>query len=50
VGIPPLYAVALLAGATRMPVLGFALTVLVGRVARFVLVATGSLGLQHWLF
>ena len=50
VGIPPLYAVALLAGATRMPVLGFALTVLVGRVARFVLVATGSVGLQHWLF
>ena len=49
-GIPPLYAVALLAGATRMPVLGFALTVLVGRVARFVLVATGSLGLHHWLF
>ena len=49
-GIPPLYAVALLAGATRMPVVGFALTVLVGRVARFVLVATGSLGLQHWLF
>jgi membrane protein YqaA with SNARE-associated domain len=49
-GLPPLYAVALLAGATRMPVLGFALTVLVGRVARFVLVATGSLGLSHWLF
>jgi membrane protein YqaA with SNARE-associated domain len=49
-GIPPLYAVALLAGATRMPVLGFALTVLVGRVARFVLVATGSLGLHDWLF
>lgn len=50
VGVPPLYAVALLAGATRMPVHGFALTVLVGRVARFVLVATGSVGLQHWLF
>ena len=33
-----------------MPVLGFALTVLVGRVTRFVLVATGSVGLQHWLF
>jgi membrane protein YqaA with SNARE-associated domain len=49
-GLPPLYAVALLAGATRMPVLGFALTVLVGRVARFVLVATGSVGLSHWLF
>ncbi len=50
VGIPPLYAVALLAGATRMPVVGFALTVLVGRVTRFVLVATGWVGLQHWLF
>jgi membrane protein YqaA with SNARE-associated domain len=50
VGVPPLYAVALLAGATRMPVLGFALTVLVGRVTRFVLVATGSGGLQDWLF
>jgi membrane protein YqaA with SNARE-associated domain len=50
VGVPPLYAVALLAGATRMPVVGFALTVLVGRVARFVLVATGSVGLSHWLF
>ena len=50
VGVPPLYAVALLAGATRMPIVGFALTVLVGRVARFVLVATGWAGLQHWLF
>jgi membrane protein YqaA with SNARE-associated domain len=50
VGVPPLYAVALLAGATRMPVLGFALTVLVGRVARFLLVATGSVGLHNWLF
>ena len=50
VGVPPLYAVALLAGATRMPAVGFALTVLVGRVARFVLVATGSVGLSHWLF
>ena len=50
VGIPPLYAVALLAGATRMPALGFALTVLVGRVTRFVLVATGWVGLHDWLF
>ena len=48
--VPPLYAVALLAGATRMPVLGFALTVLVGRVTRFVLLATGWNGLQDWLF
>jgi membrane protein YqaA with SNARE-associated domain len=50
VGIPPLYAVALLAGATKMPVLAFALTVLVGRVTRFILVATGSVSLQDWLF
>jgi membrane protein YqaA with SNARE-associated domain len=50
VGIPPLYGVALLAGATRMPVLGFALTVLIGRVTRFVLVATGWVGLHDWLF
>lgn len=41
VGIPPLYAVALLAGATRMRVRWFYLVVLVGRVSRFVLVALG---------
>lgn len=40
-GLPPLYAVALLAGATRMRLGWFALTVLVGRVLRFVLVAQG---------
>jgi membrane protein YqaA with SNARE-associated domain len=50
VGVPPLYAVALLAGATRMPGIWFALTVLVGRITRFVLVATGSVGLHNWLF
>jgi membrane protein YqaA with SNARE-associated domain len=50
VGIPPLYAVALLAGATTMRALSFALTVLVGRVTRFVLLATGLNGLQGWLF
>jgi membrane protein YqaA with SNARE-associated domain len=49
VGIPPLYAVALLAGATTMRALHFALTVLVGRVTRFVLLATGLHGLQGWL-
>lgn len=49
VGMPPLYAVALLAGATRMRVGWFALCVLVGRITRFVLVATGSHGLHHWL-
>ena len=41
VGLPPLYAVALLAGATRMRVGWFAAAVLVGRTVRFVLVARG---------
>jgi membrane protein YqaA with SNARE-associated domain len=41
VGFPPLYAVALLAGATRMKVGWFAAAVLVGRTLRFVLVARG---------
>ena len=50
VGIPPLYAVALLAGATTMRALWFVLVVLVGRVTRFVLLATGLNGLQGWLF
>jgi membrane protein YqaA with SNARE-associated domain len=48
VGLPPLYAVALLAGATTMRVLWFATAVLVGRVTRFVLLALGIGGLQHW--
>jgi len=50
VGIPPLYAVALLAGATQMRALWFGLVVLVGRITRFVLVALGLNGLQGWLF
>jgi len=50
VGIPPLYAVALLAGATEMRAIWFGLVVLVGRVTRFVLVATGFNGLEGWLF
>jgi membrane protein YqaA with SNARE-associated domain len=41
VGIPPLYAVALLGGASRMRVLVFSLSVLTGRVGRFVLLALG---------
>jgi membrane protein YqaA with SNARE-associated domain len=41
VGFPPLYAVALISGASRMRVLVFALTVLVGRVSRFVLLIIG---------
>ena len=42
VGIPPLYAVALLAGATKMKLVLFGLVVLAGRVARFVLFAAGA--------
>ena len=41
VGVPPLYAVALLAGATKMRLTLFGLVVLVGRLGRFVLVALG---------
>ena len=41
IGLPPLYAVALLAGATRMRLGWFAAVVLVGRTVRFVLVARG---------
>lgn len=41
VGLPPLFAVAVLAGATRMNVIWFGLVVLAGRVARFVGVAVG---------
>ena len=48
VGVPPLYAVALLAGATTMRVIWFATAVLVGRVTRFVLLALGIGGLQNW--
>lgn len=48
VGLPPLYAVALLAGATRMKVHWFALAVVVGRITRFVLVAMGFHGLDLW--
>lgn len=40
-GIPPLYAVTLLAGASRIGVVGFGLAVLTGRAARFVLLALG---------
>jgi len=49
VGLPPLYAVALLAGATTMRTLWFALVVLLGRVARFVLLALGVGGLHDWI-
>lgn len=48
VGVPPLYAVALLAGATSMRVGYFAAVVLVGRALRFVLVAYGVGGFGLW--
>jgi membrane protein YqaA with SNARE-associated domain len=50
VGFPPLYAVALLAGATTMSPVWFGLTVLVGRLCRFLLVATGFSGLHDVFF
>jgi membrane protein YqaA with SNARE-associated domain len=48
VGIPPLYAVALLAGATTMRLRHFAAVVLVGRITRFLLVAYGVNLLPFW--
>jgi membrane protein YqaA with SNARE-associated domain len=48
IGFPPLYAVALLAGATTMRPLWFGLTVFVGRLGRFLLVASGFHGLHDW--
>ena len=48
VGFPPLYAVALLAGATTMKLRYFAPVVLVGRVTRFLLVAYGVNLLPWW--
>ena len=50
VGFPTLYAVALLAGATTMSPVWFGLTVLVGRLCRFLLVATGFYGLHDVFF
>jgi membrane protein YqaA with SNARE-associated domain len=41
VGIPPLYGVALIGGASRMGVLTFAFSVLAGRAGRFILLALG---------
>lgn len=41
VGIPPLYGVALIAGASRMGVVTFTLSVLAGRAARFITLALG---------
>ncbi len=50
IGFPPLYAVALLAGATTMSPVWFGLTVFVGRLCRFLLVATGFYGLHDVFF
>lgn len=41
VSIPPLYAVALIAGASRMRLVTFAVTVLTGRLIRFILLSLG---------
>jgi len=41
VGVPPLYGVALIAGASRMGVITFSLSVLAGRLARFITLALG---------
>ncbi|TCC43058.1 hypothetical protein [Kribbella sindirgiensis] len=41
VGIPPLYGVALIGGASRMRTVVFTLSVLVGRSGRFILLALG---------
>jgi membrane protein YqaA with SNARE-associated domain len=49
VGLPPIYGVALLAGATTMATHWFFLTVLVGRVIRFVLLAMGVLSALWFL-
>ena len=50
IGFPPLYAVALLAGATTMRPLWFGLTVFAGRLCRFLLVASGFQGVHDWFF
>ncbi len=47
-GFPPLYAVALLAGATRMRLHWFGLVVLAGRLVRFVLIALGVDSVALW--
>jgi len=41
VGIPPLYGVALIGGASRMNIVSFTLSVLAGRSGRFILLAVG---------
>jgi membrane protein YqaA with SNARE-associated domain len=48
-GLPPIYAVAILAGASRMRLWWFAPIVLFGRIVRFVLLAIGIYaGFSHW--
>jgi membrane protein YqaA with SNARE-associated domain len=41
VGLPPLYGVAIIGGASRMGVLTFSISVLLGRAARFISLALG---------
>lgn len=48
VGIPPIYPVALLAGATTMRLRHFVSIVLVGRLIRFILIALGIADLLTW--
>lgn len=47
-GVPPLYAVALLAGATKMKAHWFGLMVLIGRITRFALIAAGSANVSRF--
>jgi len=49
VGIPPLYPVAIFAGASKMRAIWFFLVVVIGRIARFVIVALGIGGLAQSL-
>lgn len=48
IGIPPIYPVALLAGATTMRLRHFVPIVLVGRLIRFILIALGIANLPSW--
>lgn len=48
IGIPPIYPVALLAGATTMRLRYFVPIVLVGRLIRFILIALGIASLPIW--
>jgi membrane protein YqaA with SNARE-associated domain len=49
IGFPPLYAVSLVAGASPMPLPVFAVTVLIGRCTRFILLGLGIDAGLGWL-